>query len=94
MNDQSINPSVRQQHPRIALTHTLSVLAYVHLVFFLSYRTSYDNGTKEYFLSVYRGKVHSRFLVKDSYTDMATVKDVIARTVDAIIAKLDRYCET
>ena len=45
--------------------------------------------TKQHWLSVYRGKVKSRFLLKDSFTDAATVDDLVRRTVDSMIAKLN-----
>ena len=54
------------------------------------HRTSYDAVTKQHWLSVYRGKLKTRFLLKDSLTDAATVEDLIARAVDAMIAKLSK----
>ena len=54
------------------------------------YRTSYDAVTKQHWLSVYRGKLKTRFLLKDSLTDAATVEDLITRAVDAMIAKLSK----
>lgn len=53
-------------------------------------RTSFDAVTKQHWLSVYRGKLKTRFLLKDSLTDAATVEDLIARAVDAMIAKLSK----
>ena len=57
---------------------------------YLCNRTSFDAVTKQHWLSVYRGKLKTRFLLKDSLTDAATVEDLIARAVDAMIAKLSK----
>mmetsp|Transcript_15540 Transcript_15540/g.26338 ORF Transcript_15540/g.26338 Transcript_15540/m.26338 type:complete len:170 (-) Transcript_15540:125-634(-) len=53
--------------------------------------TSYDGGTKQHWLSVYRGKVVGRFMIKDSSllnNNDAEVNDRVRECVDQMIVKL------
>ena len=54
-------------------------------------RTSYDGGTKQHWLSLYKGRVVGRFMIKDSSlgTNDATVNDHVRDCVDQMIVKLN-----
>jgi len=59
------------------------------------YRTSYDTGTKQHWLSVYRQKLLGRFLLRDTsmkksqtFAQIESSEQEIRRVVDQMIATL------
>ena len=64
------------------------------------YRTSYDGGKKQHWLSVYKDGTLERFLMKDvdalarGSLPEATVNDVVRASVDQLISKVDAWEET